>query len=164
MRKRQYFPVFRALSAFLALALLALALGGCRPKAVKDGALTDIYADMEATGVLPPMLEVDAEMALDFYGFDPADYAQGVLMISQDSLLADEVLLLRATDAAAAARLKAFMQGRLEAKANEAKGYSPEQYAIIQKGQLLAEGLSLALIVSPDVDKLTAVYRQYATK
>jgi len=47
-----------------------------------------------------------------------------------------------------------MLKERLSAKAEEAKTYSPQQYAIINRGQILAEGRELALLVTPRVDVL----------
>ena len=47
----------------------------------------------------------------------------------------------------------------MQAKAEEAQTYSPQQYAIIKQGHLLSSGLELALIVSPDAPKLVQIYQ-----
>ncbi len=154
----------KRITAWLLLLAAALTLAGCGQKALKEGSLAEIYADMRKENVLPPMIVVDADTAYDFYGIAPADYTESVMYIAEDSMRADEVLLFRAKDDEAAARIKAMLGERLTAKGNEAKSYSPEQYAIIQRGKLIVNGRSLALIVSPDVDKLTSVYGQYAVR
>ncbi len=142
------------------LAVLCLVLAGCAGPEKTNRALQDIYAEMEKTQVLPPMIQVDKDLALDFYGIDVSECTEYVMQMSSDSMLADEVILLRAKDQKTADELKALLDSRMEDKAAEAKGYSPEQYAIIQKGKVLQNGNDLALIVSPDVDKLTEIYNK----
>jgi len=145
----------------VSLLAIALLLGGCggRPAPGQPVSLTDVYRQMEEQVGLPLMLEMTPELALDFYGIDTARCAQWVLRLAQDSLTADEVLLIEARDAAAAEEIHGYLQGRMEAKAAEAITYSPEQYAIIRRGHLLRDGLYLALIVSPDAEALLKVYR-----
>lgn len=148
----------------LLLLAVALALAGCGQKAVKSGSLDDIYRDMQRDNVLPAMIDVAADTALDFYGIDRSDYDEAVMRVAKDSLRADEVLLFRAKNARSAAQIREMLDRRMTAKGDEAKNYSPEQYAIILRGVVLENGLSLALIVSPSVDRLVAVYGQYAAK
>ena len=150
----------RAILAVLLIVCVIL-LVGCGEQALKKGSFEDIYADMTNTGALPPMLMVDADTALDFYGVAPADYTQSLLFIAEDSLRANEVLFFRAADEGAAQRIEELLNARMAAKASEAKNYSPEQYAVIQKGRVITNGLTLALIVSPEIDKLVTIYSSY---
>ena len=146
---------------FLALALALLLLSGCAApsKQVESIDIKAVYLAMEKTGALPGMTAVPDGMLLDFYGIDPAWCAEALFMVSADSLLADEVVLIRARDEAAAKRILPFLESRMQAKAEEARNYSPEQYAIIKQGQILSRGVELALIVSPQVSRLVSMYQ-----
>ena len=68
-------------------------------------------------------------------------------------------MLIRARDEAAAQRILPLLEGRMQAKAEEAENYSPQQYAIIKEGQILSQGRDLALIVSPQVTQLVQLYQ-----
>lgn len=149
--------VKRFLLAGMLLALGLLLLTGCgQPQKTKD--LAQVYQQMEGTGHLPTMIALDAEEALNLIGLETDTMAQSVVMLSQNSLLADEVILLETRDKAAADKAYQLLEGRMKAKADEARAYSPEQYAIINKGILKQDGLVLLLLVSPEVDALYAVY------
>lgn len=150
-----------SLLALLAALLLLAACNGPQPAAEKPADLAAAYQKMEESGKLPAMLAILPDMALDFYGIDTEQCTQWVLRLSQDSLIADEVLLIQAQDEAAAEEILGFLQGRMDTKAAEAITYSPEQYAIIKRGHLVRDGLFLALIVSPDADDLLAIYREF---
>ena len=65
-------------------------------------------------------------------------------------------------DAATADKVAALAQSRLQAKAEESASYSPEQYAVVQKAQLLRSGNYLALIVSPQVETLSQLFKSAA--
>lgn len=142
----------------LALSLFIL-LAGCTPQEAAPVDLMKTYQQIEAAVNLPPMLAVDSELAMEFYGIDTAGCAQWSLHLAEDSLIADEILLLEAKDKAGADAIEKLLKSRMDAKAAEAITYSPEQYAIIQKGHLLRQGLHLALIVSPDADAILSVYQ-----
>ena len=47
-------------------------------------------------------------------------------------------------------------------KGEESITYSPEQYEVVQKAQVLTNGLYMALIVSPDVEALAEIFRASA--
>ncbi len=145
----------------IALAAALLMLTGCAApsKAPETARPLALYEMMEKAGVLPEMTAVPEGMRLDFYGIDPAWYEEAVFMVSADSLLADEVVLIRARDEAAAQRILPLLEGRMQAKAEEAENYSPQQYAIIKEGQILSQGRDLALIVSPQVTQLVQLYQ-----
>jgi PBP1b-binding outer membrane lipoprotein LpoB len=145
----------------VALAVLLLVLSGCagQGRGPETADLKAVYQAMEETGVLPPMVAVPEGAVPDFYGIDPAWYEEALFMVSADSLLADEVVLIRARDEAAAGRILPMLQARMEAKAEEAQTYSPQQYAIIKQGQVLSRGRALALMVSPEVARLVRVYQ-----
>lgn len=147
---------FTALLLFCCVLLCA-----CGAGAQKQGTTDEIYKALEGAGVLPPMVGIDADEAFDFYGIDVSQCGEFTLKLSSDSMLADEVILLRAKTAEAAKALKTALDKRMQVKASEARDYSPEQYAIIQKGKVLQNGNLLALLVSPDVAKLEAVFKQY---
>lgn len=118
-----------------------------------------LYDEMLAAEVLPEMMEFPESMVLDFYGIEEADYDQAIFYQSYDSMLADEVVLISAVDDAAASRVEEMLNARLEAKAEEAKGYSPEQFAIIEKCSVVREGEFVALIVSPEKDTLVEIFK-----
>jgi hypothetical protein len=109
--------------------------------------------------LFPPMVNVPEELVLDFYGIEPSWYEEAVFLVARDCLLADEIVLLRARDEETAAEVQSLLDARMSAKADEARSYSPEQYAIIKKGKVLAQGKDLALLVSPDIDNLMALYQ-----
>lgn len=157
--KRLLFPAL-----ILALALL---LSGCAGPQ-NSRSLKDTYAAIRQAEVLPEMVAVPEDMVRDFYGIDPAWYEEAVFQVASDSLLADEVVLIRAREEADADRILMMLKERLSAKAEEAKTYSPQQYAIINRGQILAEGRELALLVTPRVDVLLDIckgkYRKASTR
>ena len=111
---------------------------------------------------VPEMLPLDQDMQLNFCGIDAADCRQAVVMICADSLRTDEIWMIEAVDEDALARIRALAENRLTAKAEESITYSPEQYAVVQKAEIITVENYFMLLVSPDVDALAAFVRSAA--
>ncbi|MBE6922544.1 MAG: DUF4358 domain-containing protein [Ruminococcaceae bacterium] len=118
--------------------------------------MSAIYEEMEKT--LPEMIPMDETTMLNFCGISAEDCTQVVAAICADGLITDEVWLIEAKDEASLATLKSLAESRLKAKGEESITYSPEQYAVVQKAQIICDGLYMALIVSPDVDTLAEIF------
>ncbi len=145
----------KLIAVVLVLAAL-LSLTACGETA-KSADLNALYTTCQE--IMPQMIALDADTRLNFLGIQSDDCVQVVTAICTDGLLTDEIWLIEAKDAAALEQLKVLAQNRLDAKADESISYSPEQYAIVQKAQVLTEGNYLALLVSPDVDKLAEAFQ-----
>ena len=65
-------------------------------------------------------------------------------------------------DAAALKELQSLAEGRLTRKGEESITYSPEQYAVVEKAEVITAGNYLAVLVSPDVDALADIFNQAA--
>lgn len=114
--------------------------------------LQALYDSMAAQ--MPEMIVLDESMMLNFCGIAAEDCTQVIAAICADGLRTDELWLIEAVDEAALDRLKSLAETRLKAKGEESISYSPEQYAVVEKAQIITSGLYLAVIVSPDVDVL----------
>lgn len=164
----------KLLCALLAcLMMLSLAACGTNPTdkpsdptdpghSFADMTVAEIYTAITDGVSMPEMLLLDHDMMLDLVGVNTANCTQAAVYICGDGLRTDEIWLLKAADEAALAGLKSLVEARLDAKAAESETYSPEQYAIVQKAQVITHGLYLALIVSPDVAALAANYKTLA--
>lgn len=111
------------------------------------------------SGQMPEMILLDETMMMNFLGIAAEDCAVAVVATCADGLRTDEIWLIEAADEAALERLKTLAETRLRLKGEESITYSPEQYAVVQKAELITSGLYLALVVSPDVDTLSELCR-----
>jgi hypothetical protein len=147
------------------LLILALALTGCaggdKAGAAKDWDVEALYTQMESSVDMPGMLELDDTMKFDFCGVDAAELNQSKMLVCEDSLRTDEIWLLEVKDAAGMREIDELIAARIKAKEDESITYSPEQYAIVQKHNVIKNGNFVALIVSPSVDELSAVVENY---
>lgn len=120
--------------------------------------MTAIYEKMAAN--LPEMVEMDETMQLNYCGISREDVSQSVVSICTDGLRTDEIWLIQAVDEGAAEKITELAQTRLKAKADETRNYAPDQYAVVEKAELLQEGQYVALLVSPEAKALTEIFRQ----
>ncbi len=146
----------------LVLAVMLLVLAGCGEQKQENVKLdmTKIYGDFEKT--LPKMTKLDENRMLDFCGIKIADCVQAEVYVCSDGLRADEIWLIEAKDTAALDAIEKLANNRLQRKGEESVTYSPQQYEVVQKAQIIRSGNNLALIVSPDVDALAQLYRAAA--
>ena len=145
----------------LLLVILTLCLAGCggKEQAVEMD-VQAVYESMEST--LPEMLVMDEAMMLNFCGIKAEQCAQVVVAVCSDGLRADEVWLIEAADEAALKELEGLAEGRLTRKGEESITYSPEQYEVVKKAEVITAGNYLAVLVSPDVDALVDIFNDAA--
>lgn len=152
----------KKIAATILALLCLLSLAACGKDTAEDApAVTDMnqmYEKIAQTVTMPEMLKLDESMMLDYCGIRQEDVKQAVVTICADSLRTDEVWLLEATDADAVKRLMELADKRLTKKGEESITYSPEQYAVVEKAQLVQKGNYIALLVSPDSAAMADVF------
>ena len=147
----------------LLLALVMLCMTGCGGKDEASNVTMDVQSVYDSmVSVLPEMLPMDETMMLNFCGIEADMCAQAAVAVCFDGLRADEVWLIEAKDADALKTLQDLASSRLERKGEESITYSPEQYEVVQKAQVITAGNYLAVLVSPDVEQLADIFNQSA--
>lgn len=146
----------------LLLAVLMLCMAGCGGKEENTVQIDvqSVYDSMAAK--MPEMLVMDESMMLNFCGIEADMCKQAVVSVCFDGLRADEIWLIEAQDADTLKQLEGLANSRLERKGEESITYSPEQYEVVQKAEVITVGNYLAVIVSPDVTDLAAIFNQAA--
>ena len=148
----------RILVCLLALLLLA----GCanKPKdiAAAEKDLQAIYAQMEPQ--LPEMKALSDSMMLDLLGIKAEFCTQALVYICADGLQVDEIWLIKAADAESMSTLKTLAQNRLESQKVIYQSYAPDQYAILEQGEIRTEGDYLCFIVSQNAGKLADIFSE----
>ena len=143
--------------------LLSLAACGGEAKEAKTMDLEKTYEKLTQAAELPAMLELPEDLILDLCGIKSENVNQCKVLICEDSLRTDEIWLIEAKDEAGAQSIEELAQKRLKAKGEESITYSPEQYAVVEKAQLIRTGRFVALLVSPDVAALAQAFRAEAS-
>ena len=161
----------RILSFVFAL-MMVLSLAACGGKEDTTGTtqnntpkelnLAAVYTTITSGVEMPDMMSVDSDMLLDLYGIKAEYCKQSVVYLCVNSLRADEIWLLEATDAASMEALKNLVQSRLDQKDAESITYDPEQNAIVKAAQVIEAGNYLVMIVSPDAIVIRDAFIQAA--
>ncbi len=148
--------------ALLLLAVAALTLlAGCGAK--KEAPHADLNALYEQLSAMPETVELNPlseKRIRNYYGIDPAACPQLILAQSTDALRADEIWLIEAADEESAEALLKLANSRVEQLGGEMRDYLPEQYAIVQKAEVLRIGNSVGLFISPVSDAMAGMFRQ----
>lgn len=140
----------------LALALL-LALCACgttaepEPTAVTD----EIIAELS----IESPLSIPLERLLALYGIEAADVDAFSCFTTLDGgIFPDEVVIVRATDNAAAGRVEDCLNARLESVLSQAQNYDPESLAVAQQCRVQKTGRYVALFLSPQHEAMEQIY------
>ena len=148
-------------SLILLLCAAALLLSACgsksESKAIPD--MQKVFDAITARVDLPEMAVVDGDRRFDLLGIDPADCRQAVTAICGDSVRADEIWLVEAVDADAAARVFEMAEVRVAQKKQQLENYLPDQFAVVEKAVLLQENNAVVLFISPEAETMLKLYR-----
>lgn len=120
--------------------------------------MAQLYSSM--TDKLPGMLVLDEEMLMNFCGIDAADCAQVVAAIADAGMAVDEVWLVEAVDEAAADKIQELANTRLRMKGEETVTYAPDLYEIVEKGQIIRNGVYVALVVTEEAEALAQLVNE----
>lgn len=106
------------------------------------------------------MMDLSVADLLDFYGIEAADVKQHAARIATTGIDCDEVVLIEAVNAEAAARVKTALDNRYQAKLNETDNYLPDENAIIKTCSVTISENYVAMIVAPNAADLVKIYNE----
>ena len=148
----------RRLCLLLLLSLL-LPLAACAETKPAFPAPEALYGELEAAG-LPEMLPMGAEYLEAVTGVDPASCESFVYRLPAD-LGPEEILLILATDDAAAEEIQQKLERRLEDRRADARRYLTEQLPVLDASLVRRDGRLVSLLITGDTEALRKVYGQY---
>ena len=148
----------KSLTVLVLLTVLLFSLfTGCA-KTEADTSLEAILDEIEVRVPMQNTFRMSEEDLLDLYGIRGEDLAEYACLTSMNGIFPDEVLMFRAKDDAALARITEKLGNRLGEVMNQSKSYDPESYAVAQKCRVDVRGLYAALFVSASHEKMTEIY------
>lgn len=147
-----------ALSLLLVPGLAACSGGGDKADFEMD--VQQVYGELTALPDMPAMIELPEDKALDFLGLDYSKCSQAVTAICAVNIQADEIWLVEAKDGSSAAEIEELARSRVQQRMEEFKGYSPEQYQVLEGAAILREGNYVVLLVSQDTQELKAAFNK----
>ncbi len=148
-RQRQISAVkYLILAAIIAyIVLLLLFTSGSTKSFSKVQRSVESVLDTEA------LIETDVQGLKRYYGLNSADYDGVMLYISEASMSAEEVLLIKVRTEEQVQKVRAAVEKRLENRKNDFSGYAPKQAQLIEQAQLSVRGKYIFLAVSSEAEQ-----------
>ena len=148
--------------ALICAVLMIVALCGCSKNDTASAKpLSEVYDEIKASVTLPDVVELSDVSKLDrYYGIAADEVADFAGCISSSGTEQTEITLIKAADQAAAEKIKGILDNKYESKLNENRDYNPEQAAMIEKCKVELNGLYVTMIVSPDAEQITGIFKK----
>lgn len=139
--------------------LMAVSAAACgSAKAVSVPNAERLYAKMEELNLFPEMVRRGDELIYDFYGIDPSRCVQLLNYVTEDGLVADEVLFAEMQDESYAKETEEILRDILLHLAESYRDYMPEEYEKVKNGRIVRNGTSVLMIISDHEEELLKVY------
>ena len=138
--------------------LAAMTCAGTAETAEAPATLEAVLSEFALGEEMMPLTEEDLS---DIYGIEAEDVAQFAAAVNSTGIKADEIVLVEAVDAEAAARVKEALDNRFQSKLNELDNYLPEEYAVTKACSVESEGNFVAMIVAPNAADLVKLYNDF---
>lgn len=153
----------KKLIAFTMMLVMALSLAACSQSGDNSGKTADlpkVLETMKSEVGFSDVIELDERGLKSNYGIEAEDVKQYAALVDASGIKCEEVVLIEATDADAAKRVKEQLDKRFDSKLAQNKDYLPEQYAIIKKCSVEQSGNYVSMIVGEQHEKLTEIYQK----
>ena len=107
---------------------------------------------------------LDSSRLLDLYGIKEEDVTASACFVTMNAIFPDEVIMVNAVNKDKAQEIAEMLQTHLDAVKVQSQSYDAENYAIAQKCEVMTEGLTVALFLSPDQEALVEIFNRIAEK
>ena len=136
---------------------LMLVLSGCGAEPVtKD--ITAIKDTILSQLQITDAMDLPAERLLDLYGIETAQIKTSACFITMGGAFPDEIVMVEATDAAAAKAVAEKLNARLADVKNQAQNYDAESYALLEKCKVTTTGLYVTLFISAKSEAMQSIF------
>ena len=132
-----------------------LFLVGCSSN--NDRSPKDIYSSIERSVQLPAFIEMDEEYLTYYYNLDFSRIEDFVYVQNEDSLKVDTIIIIETKDRDYVDFVKITLNNILEQMRAETQSYSPENYNIIKKSEVVVSGNLVYLVMSKDYDQIVKI-------
>ena len=110
---------------------------------------------------IPSPLEITAPEATDYFGTAEADIEELFIRISEESIKADMVCIVKCTDTEAAARVQSAVNMYLTLQKNSFQSYLPLEYAKLKDVAVNTDGVYVYCAVGEKADEIAAIFDKY---
>lgn len=105
---------------------------------------------------------LDSSRLLDLYGIKEEDFTASACFVTMNAIFPDEVIMVNAVNKDKAQEIAELLQTHLDAVKVQSQSYDAENYAIAQKCEVMTEGLTVALFLSPDQEAMVEIFNRIA--
>lgn len=145
------------LAAVLSLTLTACG-GGKEEDKPADFSVQTLMEEMLSEATVDDPLTLGEGDMLDFFGIKAEQMEEFAAVTCANGISAQEIVLVKAADEAAAAEVAEKLNARLDARAAEAENYLPDEYAIIKACAVHQNGVYVAMIMHHEHQVLEALF------
>lgn len=104
------------------------------------------------------MKPLTAEQLKEIYDIDSEDMDSFVAIASEDSLVKDQIIIIRTMGESEACKIRDSLQKYYDKILENSKSYLPDEYEKIKKCSVVKDGIYVSLIISDKADEITEVY------
>ena len=149
------------LHGMIAVLLVIAGLSGCSARQTELPEPSQLFETIRQTVQLPEMVDVAADMLEANTGIASGKYVSAAYYIPMDSIVPEEIILIRAMDDAAALDIQKKLESYLDYRIESARVYLTEYMPVLQAGVVRRDGLTVSLIVSEQVSEIVSVYENW---
>lgn len=119
--------------------------------------IAEVYEKIGAEVSLQSPECMDDDFISNYYGLDTALLEEYVFSISSDAAQAETVIIAKVKDVSDTEAVAESLQSVMEDKKAEMENYIPEQFAIVEKSEVVIEDNYVWLVISENKDSITSV-------
>jgi len=138
--------------------IAAFIMTGCAKTAAEIPSPAEVYTLISEEVELPEMVLLPQDLLSDYYGIEPEQYNEALSYTSRSTDIPDEIVIIKAASENDAKVILERLNTRLAFKEKSAANYFAETLVSIKNGIVRQDGLTVSLLVSGDIDKITAIY------
>lgn len=122
---------------------------------------TDLFEEISEDAGITYMYDMTDEMLEDVIGISPEIYSDAIYMTPGTGISPEEVIIVIGNTDDDADFIEEKLNKRLAYIEKSAENYLIEEMPMIEKAVIRRDGLTVSLIVSPNVDAISEVYNKY---
>ena len=117
----------------------------------------EVYQEIEREVSLKSPACMEEDFISNYYGMDTKALEEYVFSISEDAAQAETVIIMKVKDGEDMAKIAESLQAVVEEKKGEMENYIPEQFAIVEKSEVVTRDNYVWLVISENEDTITSV-------
>lgn len=118
----------------------------------------EVAEGIESGIITENLVKQNTQALKRYYGLNSADYDGVLLYTSQDSISAEEILMVKTKTDRQVQKIRDAIQVRLDQRENNFENMAPNQLKILDKAQILVRGRFVFFVISEDAQEYSALF------